>query len=49
MALGAASLRALPSANGAGFDFPAGEDSAVIHSQSCTYKFTIDKRSGPLV
>jgi hypothetical protein len=29
--------------------FPSGEDSGVIHSLSCTYKFTIDKRSGPLV
>src|SRR6266436_2777497 len=27
--------------------FPLGEDSAVIHSQSCTYKFTIDKRPDP--
>src|SRR6267143_1618462 len=33
---------------GAGSDFPPqGEDSAVIHSQSCTYKFTIDKCSDP--
>src|SRR5216684_1880448 len=47
MALGAASLRALPSAKGAALDFPLGENSGVIHSQSCIYKFTIDIRPDP--
>jgi hypothetical protein len=27
-----------------GFDFPLRQDSALIHSVSCIYKFTIDKR-----
>src|SRR6267378_5344124 len=47
MTLGGASLRALPSARVRLLTSLPSENSGVIHSQSCTYKFTIDKRPDP--